>query len=111
MFEIKTVPKKFSPGNPMREDMFSMGQLVGNNLMVLYGTHDRVKHFEVVDTDTGDTIVVDIIDTQKEDHEFECLHCGTLIIVPDGELTEDVACAHCGTDFRYDYDNFMICPR
>jgi transcription elongation factor Elf1 len=46
---------------------------------------------------------------EKED-EFECLHCGTLIIVRIEELeeSEDVVCSHCGTPFRYDPDNFVI---
>ncbi|RPI56351.1 MAG: hypothetical protein EHM49_00575 [Deltaproteobacteria bacterium] len=46
----------------------------------------------------------------EDEDEFECLNCGSPIIVNIVELgeSEDVVCSHCGTLFRYDPDNFLI---
>jgi DNA-directed RNA polymerase subunit RPC12/RpoP len=46
----------------------------------------------------------------EDEDEFECLNCGSLILVNIVELeeSEDVECSHCGTPFRYDRDNFLI---
>lgn len=59
-FRVDGHPNKFEPGNPMIQDRISMGMPLGNNLVILYSNHDEVTDFEVVNTETGDSIQVHV---------------------------------------------------
>jgi hypothetical protein len=57
-FQVEIKEKLFQPGDPMARDRFSMGHQLGNDLMILYRNHSDIKDFEIVDMNTGDTILV-----------------------------------------------------
>ncbi len=52
--------KKFEPGNPMLEDRFSMGSVLGgdSNIIFLYHQHENITDFQIVNMDTGDTLEI-----------------------------------------------------
>lgn len=59
-FKVEDLGKKFGPGDPMGRDRFSMGQQIGNNIMVLFRNFGDVTDFEVVDMKTGQTLHIEI---------------------------------------------------
>jgi len=57
-FQVEIKEKLFQPGDPMARDRFSMGHQLGNDIMILHREHSDIKDFEIVDMNTGDTILV-----------------------------------------------------
>jgi hypothetical protein len=62
---------KFKPGvDPLLQDHISMGQSIGKNIMILYRAHDNVNYFEVVNTNTGDSLNIKILDYDKDFKDY-----------------------------------------
>jgi len=60
--QVKQLGKVFKPGNPMHQDSFPMGQIIGTHksrIMVLYTQHEPTS-IRIVDEKTGDTIRVSL---------------------------------------------------
>jgi hypothetical protein len=52
---------KLVPGNPFVSDYYNMGTTLGANVTVMYDTFpkDRMTHLIVVNTETGERLVID----------------------------------------------------
>jgi hypothetical protein len=63
--------KKFKPGiNPFLQDSFSMGQNLGDNIVLFYKEHDNITSFEIVNMKTGDSLDVKILDYDKSFKDY-----------------------------------------
>lgn len=66
MFEVTVNKGMFRPGDPIHQDHVSMGLRLGTNIRILYNSHGEQKSFKIVDMANGDTILVNLINTERD---------------------------------------------